>query len=137
MRKRSCASCKHRSGRNKSATVNNKNSPVWEFKVELDYMEASPRQASIEVFDDDIGKDAPIGNVTLDINEVVKASKIEQTYKLANCKTGELMISAFFSPTDTNVVTEDASFLLPGANIVVGPPLTEACLQATRGGTRS
>jgi len=91
----------------KSATINNNNSPVWEFKVELDYMESSPRQASIEVFDDDIGKDAPIGNVTLDINEVVKASKIEQTYKLANCKTGELMISAFFSPTDANVVTEE------------------------------
>ena len=72
----------------KSATINNNNSPVWEFKVELDYMESSPRQASIEVFDDDIGKDAPIGNVTLDINEVVKASKIEQTYKLANCNGG-------------------------------------------------
>ena len=91
----------------KSATVNNKNSPVWEFKVELDYMEASPRQASIEVFDDDIGKDAPIGNVTLDINEVVKAHKIEQIYKLENCKTGELLISAFFIPTDAAVVTEE------------------------------
>ena len=93
----------------KSAAVNNNNSPVWEFKVELDYKETSPRQASIEVFDDDIGKDAPIGNVTVDINEVVKSPKIEEIYKLANCKTGELMISAFFSPTDVAVVTEETA----------------------------
>ena len=108
----------------KSATINNNNSPVWEFKVELDYMESSPRQASIEVFDDDIGKDAPIGNVTLDINEVVKASKIEQTYKLANCKTGELMISAFFSPTDANVVTEEIALVTKTTQIQQTSPPT-------------
>merc|ERR1719219_2490196 len=88
----------------KSATINNNNSPVWEFKVETDYMETSPRQASIEVFDDDIGKDAPIGNITVDINEVIKTQKIEQSYKLENCKTGDIMISAFFSPA---VLTEE------------------------------
>ena len=91
----------------KSTTVNNNNSPVWEFKVELDYLETSPRQVSIEVFDDDIGKDAPIGNVTVDINEVMETQKIEQSYKLENCKTGEVLISAFFSPADPTVLTEE------------------------------
>ena len=91
----------------KSTTVNNNNSPVWEFKVELDYMETSPRQVSIEVFDDDIGKDAPIGNVTVDIAEVMETQKIEESYKLENCKTGDVMISAFFSPIELANVTEE------------------------------
>ena len=91
----------------KSTTVNNNNSPVWEFKIELDYMETSPRQVSIEVFDDDIGKDAPIGNATVDVYEIMKTQKIEQRYKLENCKTGEVMISAFFSPVDPADVTEE------------------------------
>lgn len=91
----------------KSTTINNNNSPVWEFKVELEYMETSPRQVSIEVFDDDIGKDAPIGNVTVDITEVMKTQKIEESYKLENCKTGDIMISAFFDPADQTIVSEE------------------------------
>ena len=105
----------------KSATVNNNNSPVWEFKVELDYKETSPRQASIEVFDDDIGKDAPIGNTTVDITEVVKTPKIEQIYKLQNCKSGELMISAFFSPSDVAVVTEEITAVTKTTQIQTRP----------------
>ena len=59
----------------------------------------SPRQLCVEIFDDDIGKDSAIGNITLDTSAIIRSSVVERTVKLDNCKSGELLYSAFFEPS--------------------------------------
>ena len=59
----------------------------------------SPRQLCVEIFDEDIGKDSPIGNITLDTSAIIRSSAVERTVKLDNCKSGELVYSAFFEPS--------------------------------------
>ena len=65
----------------------------------------SPRQLCVEIFDDDIGKDSPIGNITLDTSAIVRSSAVERTVKLDNCKSGELVYSAFFEPSSDQEAT--------------------------------
>ena len=59
----------------------------------------SPRQLCVEIFDDDIGKDSAIGNISLDTSAIIRSSAVERTVKLDNCKSGELVYSAFFEPS--------------------------------------
>merc|ERR1711936_1435014 len=80
----------------KSPTIKNNSSPQWEHNVHFDILDSSPRQLSVEVFDDDIGKDRNIGNITLDVNDLRNINKVEEKVKLQNCKSGELVYSAFF-----------------------------------------
>jgi len=80
----------------KSPTINGNSNPKWEFKSEFDVFAVSPRQLSVEVFDDDIGKDSPIGNVTLDLQAIMNSNEVERTVKLENCKSGSVIFSAFF-----------------------------------------
>ena len=80
----------------KSPTINGTSNPKWEFKSEFDVFAVSPRQLSVEVYDDDIGKDSPIGNVTLDLQAIMSQNELERTEKLENCKSGSIIFSAFF-----------------------------------------
>ena len=59
----------------------------------------SPRQLCVEIFDEDIGKDSAIGNISLDTSAIIRSSAVERTVKLDNCKSGELVYSAFFEPS--------------------------------------
>ena len=101
----------------KSETVDNSTNPDWNFTVAFDIMEASPRQISFEVFDDDIGNDGTLGNVTLDTDAVMKKQKLENFWtRLENCKSGELLISAKFTPAE--VVEElNAELINSSSNI--------------------
>merc|ERR1712106_251067 len=84
-------------------TVNNSSNPAWNFKADFSIIETSPRQISFEVFDDDIGNDGTLGNVTLDTDELMKKQKLENIWtRLENCKSGELLISAKFTPAPEN-----------------------------------
>ena len=96
----------------KSETVDNSTNPDWNFTVAFDIMEASPRQISFEVFDDDT-----LGNVTLDTDAVMKKQKLENFWtRLENCKSGELLISAKFTPAE--VVEElNAELINSSSNI--------------------
>jgi len=83
----------------KSNTVNNSQNPSWNYNIAFDVMEASPKQITFEVFDDDIGNDATLGNITLDTDTIFKKQKLENLWvRLENCKSGELLISAKFTP---------------------------------------
>ena len=83
----------------KSQTVNNNQKPTWNFKVDFDVKEYSPRQLSLEVFDEDIGNDANIGNITLEMDTIMKKNKMENVWtKLENCKSGEVLLSTIFVP---------------------------------------
>jgi len=92
----------------KSPTLSNTSNPKWEHKIHFDVLESSPLVLALEVYDDDIGKDPKIGNITIDLNDVMKGNKVETKVPLENCKQGELTYSAFFvsSPTEETVVEE-------------------------------
>ena len=93
--------------KHKTKTVNNSQNPTWNYVVELDITEASPRQISFEVFDDDIGNDTPLGNVTLDLDTLMQKQNLESQWnQLENCKSGQLMISAKFTPSPAVVEIE-------------------------------
>jgi len=86
--------------KHKTKTVNNSHNPTWNFAVEFNIIEASPRQISFEMFDDDIGNDATLGNLTLDTDTLFKKKKIDNQWTpLENCKSGQLLISAIFTPS--------------------------------------
>eukprot|EP00090_Calanus_glacialis_P045161 TRINITY_DN8222_c0_g1_i1.p1 TRINITY_DN8222_c0_g1~~TRINITY_DN8222_c0_g1_i1.p1 ORF type:complete len:693 (+),score=210.25 TRINITY_DN8222_c0_g1_i1:41-2119(+) len=86
--------------KHKTKTVNNSHNPTWNYAVEMEITEASPRQISFEVFDDDIGNDATLGNVTLDLDTLMQKQKFENQWsQLENCKSGQLLISAKFNPS--------------------------------------
>ena len=90
----------------KSETVSNSHNPTWNYSVDFNVIESSPRQISFEVFDDDIGKDATLGNITLDVDTIMKKQKLDNFWtRLENCKSGELSISANF--TKAPFVEED------------------------------
>jgi len=92
--------------KHKTKTINNSHNPTWNFPLEFNIIEASPRQISFEVFDDDIGNDATLGNLTLDLDTLFKKKKIDNQWSpLENCKSGQLLISATFTPS--LVVEED------------------------------
>ena len=86
----------------KSATIKNTSNPQWEHKVNFDIFESSPDVLSIEVFDDDIGKDPMIGNALIDLKDIMMNNKVEQKVPLENCKSGELLLSAFFIQSENN-----------------------------------
>ena len=83
----------------KSNTVKNSSKPVWEHKASFEISSLSPLTLNIEVFDDDIGKDAAIGDSSLDVADLMNNSRVESKASLDNCKTGDIVFSAFFVPS--------------------------------------
>merc|ERR1711860_481552 len=54
-------------------------------------------EVSIEVFDEDFGKDDTLGSTVLDLTQVQeKKQLLNQWIPLKNCKSGEVLISAEF-----------------------------------------
>ena len=93
--------------KHKSETVNNSRNPTWNYDVTLDIMMDSPRQISFQVFDDDAGHEVTLGNMTLDTDAIIKKEKLENLWtRLENCKSGELIISAKFTPMPVDETKE-------------------------------
>ena len=61
--------------------------------------EQSSNEITIEVFDDDFGKDDFLGKIIVDIQEIFKSKEsINKWIPLTKCKSGEILISAKFVP---------------------------------------
>merc|ERR1711936_1555013 len=83
----------------KSETVKNNHNPEWDFKAIFDVDHNTSDKVTIEVFDDDFGKDDSLGNTSLDVIAVQKNKKLlNQWIPLENCKSGEILLSAEFLP---------------------------------------
>merc|ERR1712168_1767681 len=83
----------------KSATVKNNHNPEWNFKASFDINESTTNEVSIELFDEDFGKDDTLGSTVLDLTQVQeKKQLLNQWIPLKNCKSGEVLISAEFIP---------------------------------------
>merc|ERR1711915_81692 len=59
----------------------------------------TPKNLLIEVYDEDIGKDDFMGQVSMDIDELVhKQNLTDQWIPLSNCKSGEILVSVETAP---------------------------------------
>merc|ERR1712080_151968 len=81
----------------RTKTINNNLNPTWQHQVIFEVDEKSPSNININLFDDDYGKDEPIGNTSLSLEDIKKKGTIaNQSQKLYDCKTGEITFSAKF-----------------------------------------
>merc|ERR1711872_996935 len=88
----------HNKKKFKSKTIKNNQSPQWDFVVDCEIAENSDEDIKVSVFDEDIGKDDPMGYVFLDIKDLcVSKSIVTKNIKLNNCKTGEISFSSFYN----------------------------------------
>merc|ERR1719209_2101702 len=79
----------------KSATVNNTYNPQWDLKTTLHVQPNAPRDISIVVLDEDIGKDDLVGEIFLNIDDLVKVGGLKDAWvPLGGCKSGEVQISS-------------------------------------------
>merc|ERR1711962_1763087 len=105
----------------RTKTINNNLNPTWQHQVIFEIDEKSPSNINIDLFDDDYGKDQPIGKTSLSVEDIKKKGTIaNQSQKLSNCKTGEITFSAKYvdlsketeskipdSPTEMKTVTSE------------------------------
>merc|ERR1711962_41188 len=78
----------------KSKTINNNQNPTWNFDVELPVQERN-KDIIISVYDEDIGKDDPMGNTTLKIEDLIIDKTVSnRSITLKDCKSGEIFISS-------------------------------------------
>merc|ERR1712002_1045558 len=83
----------------KSTTVKNNHNPEWNFKASFDINESTTNEVSIELFDEDFGKDDTLGSTVLDLSQIQEQKQLlNQGIPLKNCKSGEVLISAEFIP---------------------------------------
>merc|ERR1712025_1206125 len=105
----------------KSKTIKNTYEPEWSYSTNLKITERSPDYLIIELFDEDIGKDDKLGNVSLDIQEIItKQSISDQWVTLSDCKSGEVLISYEIIPKKIVVDTEVIE-TLPSKDLIVAP----------------
>merc|ERR1711874_486317 len=83
----------------KSKTIKNNYNPEWEFTANFNIQQETPEGITISLFDDDIGKDDALGSKVLDIGAVQEYKELKnQWIPLENCKSGEVLVSAEFTP---------------------------------------
>merc|ERR1712106_1045130 len=78
--------------------IQNCHDPVWNHEAEFDVPDGDERRFYIEVFDSDkVGKDTSLGNLTLDITDVLAMDGKEgQWFPLKGVKSGKVLLSADF-----------------------------------------
>merc|ERR1711962_1626906 len=92
----------------RTKTINNNLNPTWQHQVIFEIDEKSPSNINIDLFDDDYGKDEPIGNASLSLEEIKKKGIISnQSQKLSDCKTGEITFSAKYVDSTRETETKN------------------------------
>ena len=75
-------------------TIKNNLNPTWEHQVTFNVEAQSPSHIDVEIFDEDFGKDQPLGNTPIELEEVKRVTNISsRPQKLLNCKSGEINFS--------------------------------------------
>jgi len=100
----------------RTKTINNDLNPTWQHEVVFRINETSPSNIKVEFFDDDYGKDEPLGNTSVSIQEIKKKGSISsQPQKLSNCKTGQMIYSAKYVDKQLNlgIVSTPGDVIIP------------------------
>merc|ERR1719209_2174672 len=94
----------------KSATINNTYNPQWDLKTTLHVQQNAPRDISIVVLDEDIGKDDLVGEIFLNIDDLVKVGGLKDAWvPLGGCKSGEVQISSSITWEGQSTSSENQS----------------------------
>merc|ERR1719228_254864 len=92
---------KYNEQKEKSATVNNNQNPVWQFTGYFHVKDQSDDKITVEVFDEDFlsTEDDFLGKAVIDIQEMRKIKAFEPKWiPLESVSTGEILLSAKFVP---------------------------------------
>jgi Ca2+-dependent lipid-binding protein len=130
----------------RSETIKNNQDPEWEYSMKLDTSKDDLDIISLEVFDEDFGKDDSLGIMQIDLREIAAAQNVTNRWiALEKCESGQVLISAEYlpqhpekqedtkpikaSPTDViattkkiieeKVVERDQKILPPKANVIL------------------
>merc|ERR1712002_109505 len=99
----------------KSGTIKNNQNPEWNYDIKFDITSKTTDEVTLEVFDEDIGKDDLLGQTQINLREIVhKTMIVNKWIALKKCKTGEVLFSAEFIPFDSVNVTPE----IPASTIV-------------------
>merc|ERR1712106_902776 len=92
----------------KSKTVKNSVNPDWDFTTNIDIIDESDQEVLLQVFDDDIEKDDPMGQAIINLKEFKeKGSILNQWIRLEKCKSGQILISGEFNRENQDKQKED------------------------------
>merc|ERR1719394_2293503 len=80
----------------KTPVIDNSQEPRWDYEMDFNIPDGNLTEVNFEVFDSDkIGKDKSLGNVNIEISDLLAASSSEgRWYKLSGVKSGEILLSA-------------------------------------------
>ena len=79
----------------KTKTVKNNHNPEWNHNIKFDVDDETPEEVTLEVFDEDIGKDDALGKATICLREIINHKKVvNQWIELEDVKTGDVLFSA-------------------------------------------
>ena len=82
-----------------SKPVKNNHDPEWNFNTKYVINENTADVLNLEVYDDDLGKDDLLGTATIELKQVLENHNMPENWvQLQNCKTGEVLLSASFTP---------------------------------------
>merc|ERR1711874_283967 len=88
----------------KTNTVNKNQNPEWNYTIKFDLTKDTKEEITVEVFDDDFGKDARLGDTKIPLREVVHQRNIVNKWiPLQNCKSGEVLFSAEYSSPESEI----------------------------------
>merc|ERR1711915_368771 len=83
----------------KSKTIKNTYKPDWSYSTNVVVSDTTPKNLLIEVYDEDVGKDDFMGQVSMDIDELVhKQNLTDQWIPLSICNSGEILVSVETAP---------------------------------------
>ena len=85
----------------KTKTVKNNHNPEWNHDIKFDVDDETPEEVTLEVFDEDIGKDDALGKATICLREIINHKKVvNQWIELEDVKTGDVLFSAEYVPSE-------------------------------------
>ena len=89
----------------KTDTVKNSQNPEWNYGVDFIIDDSTPPEVLLNIYDHDkLGKDKPLGNVTLSVGDLIERSKDPNAgpvwIPLSGVKSGEILVDTNFIPED-------------------------------------
>merc|ERR1712173_198712 len=86
----------------KTETVKNDQNPEWNYTIKFDLTKDTKEEITVEVFDDDIGKDDRLGDTKIPVRQIIQQRNIVNNWiPLKNCKSGEVLFSAEYVELDS------------------------------------
>merc|ERR1712013_178682 len=97
----------------RSETVNNNLNPEWNFVTNFEINKITQNQASIEIYDEDLGKDDTLGKTTIDLQKLLSSQiALNQWFTLDGCKSGEVLISAEVKGNDIRKISNNEQHII-------------------------